>query len=123
MATASRSSVSGSLRRSVEMEEVEDEDNHSTNIPPSNVSRFIESSDESNNDEDGFVGGKRVRASSPINIDDDSSEGVSAVEETDEAERGKIINLSVSVCLHRYRSPLERLERTNLCVLPPCSIH
>lgn len=95
MATASRSSVSGSLRRSVEMEEVEDEDSHSSNIPPSNASRFIESSDENDNNEDEFVGGKRARASSVINIDDGSSEGAPAVEETDEAERGRIMNLLV----------------------------
>ncbi len=89
MATASRLSVSSSLRRSVEMEEVEDEDGHTPNIRPSNTSQIIESSDGISDNDDEFVGGKRARALFVIDIND-SSEGVPAVEETNEAECGRI---------------------------------
>jgi hypothetical protein len=97
VATVSRSSASGSLRCSVEIEDVEDEDDdededyHSCNISrPSNASQLIESGDGSNDDEAGVVG-QRARASSVINVNDDSSEteGVPATE-TAEAERGMI---------------------------------
>ena len=88
MATASRSSAASSQRRSVEIEEVEDEDYRSRNVSPLNASRVIESSDGSDGGEVGV--GKRARASSVIDIDNNSSEEVPVAEETDEAERGKI---------------------------------
>ena len=72
------------------MEEVEDEDHHSCNVSPSNASQLIESADGSEDDDIGIVSGTRARALSVININNDSSEEVSEVEETDKAERGMI---------------------------------
>jgi hypothetical protein len=132
VATVSRSSASGSLRCSVEIEDVEDEDDdededyHSCNISrPSNASQLIESGDGSNDDEAGVVG-QRARASSVINVNDDSSEteGVPATEETAEAERGMIYtpigklhaNVKADCLLKEWNAPV-------YAFLPPCPLH
>jgi len=78
MAAASRPSVPSSLRCSVETGAQDDEDFHSH-----------KSSDGSDDDKVRFLGGKRVRVSSVVNVDS-SSEDLSVVEKTDEAERGMI---------------------------------
>ncbi|KAI0277972.1 hypothetical protein BC826DRAFT_1113611 [Russula brevipes] len=90
MVLASWSSAS-SLRSSAEIEEVEDGDKDcpSRNVSPSNASQLIES-DRSGDDEVGIVG-KRVRASSVIDVNDGSSDGVPVVEETAEAERAHLL--------------------------------
>ena len=78
MAAASRSLVPSSPRCSIETGAQDDEDFYSH-----------ESSDGSDDDKVRFVLGKRVRVSSVVSVDS-SSEDLSVVEETDEAERGMI---------------------------------
>lgn len=104
MAITSRSSVASSPCVEDESEELYSHD----------------SSDGSGNDR---AKGKRARALSVIDIDDNS--GDVPVAETDEAERGMTHeSLSNSVLtLSQHRSPLKRLECTNLCILPSCPIH
>jgi hypothetical protein len=79
MTTASRSSAASSLRQSVEIDQVEDQNYHIRDISPSNASLLVESSDGSDDNE--VVGRTRSRSSSIININDDSSE-------TDEDKHG-----------------------------------
>jgi hypothetical protein len=79
-------------RRSIEIEEVEDENHRSNNLNagPSNASRVVESSDD-DPDEEGEAAGRGVaRAQSVINIRDNSSDEEQAVTKADEAERGMI---------------------------------
>ena len=74
-------SVVSTPRRSVEVDEVQDEGHRPCNVRPSNVSCIIESSDGS----DDFPVRNAARAVSVINVNDESSD------ETDEAERGTIL--------------------------------
>ena len=122
MTTASGSSAASLSRRSVEIDQVEDESHHTRDISPSNASLLFQSLDGSDDNRVEAVGGTRSRSSSIININDDSSEDMPV--ETDDAECGMIHksigNHILTVC---YRSsPLERMECADLCLLPPCPI-
>lgn len=86
---ATRSSAPSSPRRSVSIEEVDDADARSSNVPPSHASRVVESSDGSNVEGNGAVRRKRqMRASSVINLNNGSSDEEPVGNETAEAERG-----------------------------------
>jgi hypothetical protein len=69
------------LRHSVEVNQVEDENNHIYDSSPSNASLFIKSSDGCNDNYMEFIGRSRPRSSSIININNDSLD-----EEIDEDE-------------------------------------
>jgi hypothetical protein len=81
MITTSGSSTASSLGCSVEVNQVEDKNNHIRDSSPSNASLFIESLDGCNDNHMEFVGKSRPRSSSIININDDSLD-----EETDKDE-------------------------------------
>jgi hypothetical protein len=84
-ASMAATSAPSTPRRSVEIEEVEEEGRHSGNVSPSNASRTVESTDRSDDEE----GRKAARA---IDIDNDSSDEEPVAKETDEAERGMILS-------------------------------
>ena len=88
MTTASGSSAASLSRRSVEIDQVEDESHHTRDISPSNASLLFQSLDGSDDNRVEAVGGTRSRSSSIININDDSSEDMPV--ETDDAECGMI---------------------------------
>jgi hypothetical protein len=81
MTTASGSLTASSLGHSVEVNQVEDENNHIHDSSPLNVSLFIKSLDGCDDDHMEFIGGSRPRSSSIININNNSLD-----EETDEDE-------------------------------------
>jgi hypothetical protein len=83
MTTASGSLTVSLLGCSVEVNQVEDKNNHICDSSPSNVSLFIKSLDGCNDNHMEFVGGSRPRSSSIININNDSLD-----EKTDEDEDG-----------------------------------
>jgi hypothetical protein len=89
VAKSGRSSTTSSLRHSVGIEEVVDEDypGHSRNVSPSSASQLIESADGSDDDEVELVGQKRARTLPVIN---DDVEDVPAAEEAEEVQRGMI---------------------------------
>jgi hypothetical protein len=95
--------LAASTPRRSKIDEEDDEDPHSDNIPPSNASRIIEHLDGSD-DEGGDTAGRKAatlaRAPSVIDLDKESSdEGPAAVansketnkiDETNKAKRGRI---------------------------------
>ncbi len=83
MTTTSRSSTASSLGHSIEVNQVEDENNHICDSSPSNTSLFIKSLDGCNDNYIEIIGGSRPRSSFIININNDLLD-----EETDEDEDG-----------------------------------
>jgi hypothetical protein len=72
MTTTSRSSTASSLGHSVEVNQVEDKNNHICDSNPLNAPLFIKSSDRCNDDHMEFVDRSRPRSSSIININNNS---------------------------------------------------